>query len=337
MEDLIAAIKDVEITSKISRDSINKVSKVKSKAQEAIEIGKRELTGLSDPKLSQDAFMESLQYVEGMASSIFDQEVQEATAKSAEYSNPKFKNALLSISDDSNLFEFIPRGTGWARNISVQLNMNQVAGDIDEYSYAVEEAREELRVKEDRDPAKASKFWREKVWGTGRYTRTINARLSRVGSPAPFWSLLNYGTASADMASSIGGTPYPRVRGTRFVQHSEDRLYKAFRNDFLQKREENKRHKDYIRESIRSLKQGLTTLENLLSELEQNFDRGKAIARKLGIPVKQVDVDKLLSDLDKYRKGLLRETSRVSVGPKRVPISQVAGYDMVGLSGRINY
>lgn len=329
MKDVLSHLQNLISTAEVSKDNISKLKKARDKAVKALGNAKLDLSGARDSKLADQAFEESFFEVKSVANHILKEEIQLATTKSSEYSYPEFKRSLFAVADNDNVVEFVFRGSGWSKNISVLIDMDSYAGNINDYAESVEYARNALKVKETRDPKKASEFWRKKVWGTSLYQKTIKKRFEGMNDQAPFWSLLNYGTATASMSSSIGGTPYPRVRGTRFKEHAEDKIYRYFRQLFTKKRSDNKQLRDELKERVNQLEMSIKESDALLNQLEvqfENFSRAQNVAKKIGVSIKDSDVDRLIEAIDNYRSGN-KSKSRISVGGKRFSVSKLAGLD----------
>lgn len=141
--------------------------------------------------------------------------------------------------------------------VIAEVLMDEYAGNIEEWAQAVIAVREEL-VANSRAPyppqsssgEMRSHFFFEKYYAVdrlgktiektykkgknkgktiditdryeGKYTETISRRLAYCPSPAPFWSLLEYGNApyAGGMSSDVGGYAAPEQAPTHFVSEA---------------------------------------------------------------------------------------------------------------------
>jgi hypothetical protein len=324
MEEILAKLNDILADTEISRRAINNIKSTIDKAESAIAGAKEGLSEKAYTRSADMAFQESLSMALEESSNIFQEEVQIATAISPEYNYSEFKNSLLDIADINGLFKYSVHGAGWSRNITLDIDMDGAAGSIEDYATAVELARGALGVGQGKDPSKASDIWRTKVYPSSLYDKTMKLRFQYFGSPAPYWSLLNYGNKSVSMSSDWGGTPYPTCRPTRFVEHSKDRVYKLFRTYFMEKKAVYFELIANLKAKVEELVSKVTAAKGLVSELELNFDMAKSIARQLGISIKDVDINKLLAATQIARGG--NAPSRLSIGGgRRISSRKLAG------------
>ena len=305
MDDLTQAVDEVLSSTSLSKASINRISKLRDKLSAAIDTAKQELTDAKDRVAADKAFKLSLDIALSESSSIFRSAVQAAIATSVEYNYPAFSLPLLSISDVNGLFKYTVHGTGWSKSISLSIDMDSIAGSINDYATAVTLARGALGVGQVKDAHKASETWRNKIYPSDSlYSRTIRARSSFFSAPAPYWSLLNYGNKSVSMLSDRGGgTPYPTAGPTRFVDKARDRVYKLFRTTFIEQKNINKELKAELKASITDKEAKLVNLNNLLQKLDTNFSNAKAISREIDVSIDEKDATELINKTEKVQSG----------------------------------
>ena len=264
---------------------------------------------------SEKASEESLKEVKKQASLIYIREVTKAANQSEEYNYPAFLSPLIDVGNDDSLYKITLSGNGWNRSISIELAMDEVAGTINDYAEAVESARGALNVKEDRDPTLASKFWRDRVYRGPRYFTTINLRLAASSKPAPFWSLLNYGSASTSMSSDIGGTPYPSRGAHRFVEHTEIAIKQFFRATMLGFKEKFDADVKEVNTALEEVDTLLKELQTRIDKLSQNSELMARIAGELGVTVDRLNASKIFTAKARIMNGeLLTERVVVSSG-----------------------
>jgi hypothetical protein len=189
------------------------------------------------------------------APSILTEEISKAVEQSTEFMYPTFINRLFRIPENTEVFALSINYDG---TLYASLLMNQVAGSLEEYAKAVDLVRTENRSNSNipkqlknifADANLRSHFWAEKIYSVGRegrtlqsskgkensaksalykqkYIDTMESRLSKCPSMAPFWELLDKG--AIEMSSDIGGTPYPFNTPTNFVQKTINRLKDLF-------------------------------------------------------------------------------------------------------------
>lgn len=333
MEKILEDLQKVLDNATISRDYFNRAKRARIKAEKSLEKAQGVLSELKGAKPSQNAFNLSVEQAIDEAPTIMKEEIEKAVSRNNEFAYFAFLNGLLEVADDNNLYEITARGGGWARNISVHLAMNEVAGSIEEYAQAVEGARAALNVGQKGDPTRASEIWRKQIYPgrnrTGPYNLTIGLRLEIAGSPAPFWSLLNDGNKVL-MSSDRGGTPYPSRSGTRFVQKTEERIYRRFRDLFINYRDTNKNQIKVVQDQIAYIKGLVKEIDAIVQQIGMGLDVVRTVGRQLGKKVADIDANRLLSILESIQSGEL-STGRVNIGVRgrrlRVSISTLAGID----------
>ena len=66
----------------------------------------------------------------------------------------------------------------------------------------------------------------------GKYEKTIEARLSALGTNASYWHLIDKGNSGVEFSSDIGGTRYPSVPASNFVNATKRSISDAVKNAF---------------------------------------------------------------------------------------------------------
>src|SRR5689334_21067500 len=115
MQDVINAINEVISNVDISRKTINKAKKVRTKALKEIDISKQALKQMSSPAVSQGAFEETLSATLESAPLILKEEIRLAAEKNREYNYPPLLVPLLDVANNEELYDITSRGSGWNR------------------------------------------------------------------------------------------------------------------------------------------------------------------------------------------------------------------------------
>lgn len=225
---LLDDLKAISQSAKLTATEIKKARSLIKRSQEEIEITQNSINEaeVSDPSYYA---MEARGIAIEAGRGFFMENATRAAATSEEYAYDQFLSPLLEVADDPNLYKTKFVGAGWNTRLEVELAMDEIAGTLEDYAEGVELARAALNVKEDRDPVRASELWRDRFYKGKRYYTTINLRLAATVGKAPFWSLLNNGNKNVNMMSDIGGTAYPDVAPTYFVQETEAAIANEFR------------------------------------------------------------------------------------------------------------
>jgi len=332
MEDIFAALNKITSETDITKLSLRNAVIASAKVKEAMAIVKKAVSA-SKPQDSELAYKEALRLTLKQAPSIYAGAVADAVGKADEYAYDQFLSPLLDVGFDEDLYEIIPMGTGWGRSIIVHLKMNEIAGDIGDYAQAIDATRDALNIKEGRDPERASKIWRTKIYKGPRYFTTIRTRLSNTSQPAPFWSLLNDGSKNVTMSSDIGGTPYPSRGGHHFVANAESEIKSFFIKTFFKFRDTTNKNDPTFKEAIAEADRLLIELQSLIDRLSTESELMLGIARAIGVNVDKLTASKIIIAAERIKSGDIF-TSQVVVGEdKRIRtatfirlVNQFGGY-----------
>lgn len=320
MEELLAELKDIIQSTDVAMDNLSDAIIARKRVEDSVKYVKDSLAKLSLVAAS-DAAKESLSSARSLAPSIYSKRVKAAATASVEYAYNAFLSPLLEIADNEDLYDLKLTGNGWNTSVVVKLNMNEIAGDIDDYAEAVELARSSLHVKEERDPDTASRYWKTKVYPdrAGRYAETINLRLLASSSPAPFWSLLNYGSKNVSMSSDIGGSPYPSKGGHRFVEQTENEIKDFFYLNFTLAKYHFDKDKEVLLSYIDEAKNLIAKLDADIEKLSSNSDLLDAIGKAIGVDVSRLNASKIIIAAQQVKAGgRLPAQVRVGQGDLRI-------------------
>lgn len=322
MDDLLDAlnelIADIEPTELTLREAVRAQSRVK----EAVKELKSNIES-ADRAESYRAFENARSVALSEAPIIYAKNARDAAIASQEYAYMAFLEPLIEVGSNLGLYTIRAGGSGWTRSITVDLDMDTYAGSLDDYAEAVDSARGALKVKDTRDPDTASSYWRKKVYPDkgGKYLKTIDLRMMASASPAPFWSLLNYGSKHVSLASDIGGTPYPSRGAHRFVERTASDIAKKFRETFSILRSESFEDAKIKNEAIIQANELLIKLQAEVDRLSESGGDSfslERIARAIGARVDELDASKIVIIMDKIRAGQpISKRSRVGVAGGR--------------------
>lgn len=197
------------------------------------------------------------------AAEILKEEALRAIEETKEFDLPIFRNGLITAIEKPETFEYTVDDLGIIR---VRIHLDLTAGTRREYMQAVKTVREELKLGATTGKTKqkgktygsdlASHMWREKYYGTARegkviepgkkkdgtprtnrtpsfiakYHKTIEMRVAAFTHLAPFWEIVDQGTAGGGEDDEGGeegsGKPYPVFQGRHFVDRAKARIEK---------------------------------------------------------------------------------------------------------------
>lgn len=159
--------------------------------------------------------------------SLTKKSIRDAVTENTEFAYPALLSPLLECAEDENIVTMVLSGTGWSTNLLVTPNFDEVAGNINDWSEAIQKVRDSNDWNSDHpDPNFASMIWKKLVYRGDNYSETIDERLSASSSPAPYWEILNNGVVG--MSSDWGGYPYPVNKPTMFVENIKSALEEEF-------------------------------------------------------------------------------------------------------------
>lgn len=332
MDDVVAIlnklIKDAQFATKELDDAV-----LAKKAVEDAATAVRKALEVSSRTSAESAYTESLRLVKEAAPIIYKNNAKAAATASMEYAFDSFLVPLLRVGDESDLYSITATGSGWNKRISVELMMNEVAGNIQDYADAVESVREFLGVKEGRDPALASSIWKNKIYGKGPYYRTIKDRLRDAVGAAPFWSLLNDGSKNVRMSSDIGGTPYPSRGGHHFVEKTETELRDYYNGNLGIAKYQYDKDVEEATLSLEDAKYLLGKLQKDIDRLSRDSELIASVASSVGVTADELSASKIIIAANKVRRGeLLPPRIRIGAGTEK-RIRYTAFSELVGSFG----
>ena len=203
---------------------------------------------------------ESLETTKIKATQILKKHALRAIEDTKEFDIAIFGNRLMAAVDDPRTIKLnIVDNT-----LLVEIDLNQTAGPLQDYANAITKTREELQIGPNKkngtmSPELASHMWKEKYYGSARegkmipvrkqkenskrkrqasdrteyyrvsYWATIYARIANFSTLAPFWQIINDGTTPLD--SDWGGTAYPNISPTRFVEKAIAEIKRNFKQE----------------------------------------------------------------------------------------------------------
>jgi len=140
-----------------------------------------------------------------------------ALDQAPEFAIPEFSDPLVEAIWDA---ETIQARLNDSFRVIVTIDLDTTAGELSDYAQAVDLARTNYNV--GGDIGKASRYWQFAVYGSEeKYGMTLQDRFAAMESPAPYWSLIEYGNVAGGAQLSQGGIAYPQNPPTGFVALSE--------------------------------------------------------------------------------------------------------------------
>lgn len=243
---------------------------------------------------------------------ILASEAADATFKSEEYSKEEFRVPLIEACSNPNSLRVSVTYSKWNSKLLVDNNLDDVAGTLDDWANGVQLVRnilEENRSEKHKivHPMVATYAWRE-IFGTDKWSDTINARLIYSGKPAPFWPLLNYGTLNMKLKTDYGGFPYPSNPPTYFVERAIEILKETFLNELNSYKLQYEMFMENIDSYINLSESNISEIEGLKEtmsmrlEEEMEGERDDEYALDIEYMVERSDEEKLIKLLTELTK-----------------------------------
>ena len=228
LEDLDAYVRRQYASTEEADKAIQRLGKLEDEVYLNINAIQEAQRLANSPEVVDEKIFDALDKTLRQASNTLRNEIVTASEVTGEYAHSQLLNPLLEAADYASNFSTTFIGTGWNTTISVTVDMDESAGNIEQWAQAVEATRLELGFVE-KNSAQASNYWANIVYG-GRdatmYIDTINSRLRNTNAKAPYWELLDKGFIG--MSSDWGGTPHPQLVRTNFTGKAAQRIEKTF-------------------------------------------------------------------------------------------------------------
>ena len=322
MDDVLATLRDIAANARNAANTLESAVSQEKLVRDSIRYAKEQLR-VASMEAANAAFESALIVTRDIAPTIYANNVRRAASESIEYDFDSFLQPLLAVGMEEDLYSIVPTGNGWDKSISVNLEMNQVAGDLDDYASAVESTRESMGVKEGRDPEKASYIWKTRIYGKGIYYEIIKTRLAHSTSLAPFWSLLNDGSANVSMSSDIGGTPYPSRGAHRFVNKAEEEIRKYFYLNFSLSKYRYYKDREMVEQAVFDAEYTLNELQSDVEGLAANSDDMRRFANELGVDVAELNKETIVNLARRIKNGEVLSQAQYRIGGARVRVGRL--------------
>lgn len=294
------AIVDLQEKVKELQDAIRQTQTLIDATRSIIQRWQSYLTGGENREyFYAESFGEAL--VEGLdeAQRILIKHAKQALAKSEEFSQPFYADGLLEACSKP---ESISIGRA-SDSVIVHINLDVTAGSLSLWASAVNSVRKKLienRPKKALAPASiASKMFAEKYYGVdvrggkvsrkrknkktgettttditdrykGKYIATIKMRLAEAGALAPWWRILDEGTANVAMSSDRGGESFILTPKTDFVYLAETEITSTISDWFQSQMSKNDRwYRERVRDAEERLYDLYKQLDRLIAQLEK--------------------------------------------------------------------
>lgn len=308
-------------------DELNRLKKSTYSAEETIaladNLSRKFNRGWEDANrrieyLRSDEYMNSmvqniLETTKYFASEIYVENVKLAVEEAPEFAIPPYLVPLLDISRNERLFDIRVVKKACSSYVKVNLRMNEVAGNIQDYANAIDAAREIMGEKEDRDPEKASAYWANRVYpNKAKYTHVLGLRFGELSEEAPFWSLLDNGNVDTSMSSDIGGYPFPSNGPTHFVDKTEREIEQLFNRELDNACEERSKMIESLYDEFDRYQQAGEEINELVTKLEEDISKADEVEEYLRVhTAEEIDPRRLREAIKRAQEGF---EGRVEVG-----------------------
>lgn len=229
-----------------------------------------------------------------------------------------YKFYLYQAAEDPNIYKLIPLGSGWGIRISPQIVFEETAGNLEDYARGIEAYRASLGTKVDEGGTtdrglRATRWWRENVYGSDKYESTVEGRIGISGRVAPFWQLIAKGsTALPSDRPDSSYNPFPAA-GVDFVTNAEDIIRREFITRFGEERKIWQEETETFEREIKSAERLLSSLEEDLDSLKTELSKNTATLRKFGEKAQFISEKKLAEAARRLRAGQEFETDRIEL------------------------
>lgn len=219
--------------------------------------------------------------------------IAKAAAESLEEYNLPIFTEPLKIATQTRGCIVISANT--ENSISIIIDMDATAGNIEDYASAVRRVRASKantmgwRI----DKNRASWYWRNFIYGQARegftikkkrvkgqlgrtpirrkegkqlYTETISERLAAMGTLAPYWSLIDKGNASVSSLDE-GGTPYPANGSTNFTTTAALKIRTVFVEAYRKSQQDISNELELVEYGSNGL---LESIQDVVTEFERS-------------------------------------------------------------------
>lgn len=314
----------VEDTVESTREFLNKLNGARRRQANAIEKAEAEIKLMRNetkyvasikPQIQKDTLKLSKDILFNQARSALD--------KNKEFDDEIYRVPLFETIENNDTYLVRMYGSGFNSKVSVDINLNRTAGVLNLWGAAVKAARARLSVKVPRKGSKvyersaqsASKAWaRHYSNKDDKYYTMIETRLQLSAKPAPFWSILNFGTVP--LSSDRGGFPTPTNKNTDFVGKAEREIQLATRGLFDTAKEEFNRTFEQLNAFLEEEYARRERLNDIVNQVHLDRAVVRSLERKMNFDINEIDKNKLEKAVDRVRKGLLTQ-GRVSIGSGR--------------------
>lgn len=210
--------------------------------------------------------------------------------------------------------------------ISAIINMEEAAGDLEDYANAIKLAREILRQEAEEKnktgktkayyPDLRSAYWRDHIWGKREdrkeYAYTMSLRFENFETKAPYWELLDKGVPQP-MSSNKGGFPTPSDGPSRFVSLAKERI-ETFAQDNIES------YKDQIKEQIQdNIDNNEQYLDDLTSDIYYLLDLIDSLNSEEFKAVKEELEDRYEERLPKADPAKIRDLAKRLAAGEELP------------------
>ena len=245
--------------------------------------------------------------------------ISHAVATNPEFAKGMLLSPLIGAARSSRNFTFMVNRSRWGSTVDIIIDMDSTAGSLDEYASGVKKVREQLEAEaamakamrprhwkqskpKPRDPIKASKYWKERVYLNVNqmwYNSTMEQRIEESGKLAPYWKLLDRGSIS--MQSDWGGIPYPQGTSSDFTGKTISDIKREFKYGMSSAEDRFRHFSSIVMDMYKEIDNARIRIGHRTREMEStDITIVDKLIAKYG---DDLDVDKLRSTLDAISRG----------------------------------
>ncbi len=264
---------------KDARDNVSKADKTlddvynsQQNLEKVIEKLQNALSELSSDLVIRKSIEDIFEFIKIQKSSLLVSRIGEALLSSSEFDDPVFAPYLIQAASKPDSLLMFLNYSGLGSTITVDNNLNEVAGSLEDWGRAVSAVRGKTRT----DPEQASSSWanlfssksNNSLWNNIQQERAIFS-----GKLAPFWEILDKGHANIHLSSDRGGYATPTEAPTHFVSDTIDDLEELFKKQILSLEKSLLRAKEKLIKKSELAKTLLLELNDISEFIDENSDR----------------------------------------------------------------
>lgn len=318
----------------ITKEFINDLDKTQTNLKNVLDKLNTAIDRVNSDEFIRENIDIAFDLIRNNKNSIFIENIAHALLFSSEFNHSVFANNLIeAASQEESLYIYL-NYAGLSSTITVDNNLDGVAGSLEDWGRAVLEVREATGGSKT-SPERASQSWAVMFRNRQSSSPWIGIEQRRIqfaGKIAPYWEILDKGHANIHLVSDRGGYPTPSEAPARFVDKTSDELQDLFKKQISNIKRSITRTKNKLIKQVNAAKDLLLELDQLLLYVEENS--GQLVGEISDEPVNtETVVNRVIERLSKVKTSIDKEKLRVIVG-EVLETGQISSYNLTS-EGRV--